>query len=154
MAAVLSLLVIIGFGYLSIGDLRTREVVVNEARLVTALAIGGLGAFGLATAAWSDLLGAALGAGLVFAIQLVPYRLQHRSRDQIGRADVRLSIPFGWTLGFHGLGFVFVGFAVALLTGLLVSTLTRRRRIPFVPFLTVGLAAGVLWAVATGATGS
>ena len=91
---------------------------------------------------------------MVFAIQLVPYRLQHRSRDQIGRADLRLSIPFGWTLGFHGLGFVFVGFAVALLTGLLVSTLTRRRRIPFVPFLTVGLAVGVLWAVVAGATGS
>ncbi|MEL7158189.1 MAG: hypothetical protein AAFN30_16540 [Actinomycetota bacterium] len=147
-AAAVSLLVLIGFGHLSIGDLRTRQVVVDEARLVTALAVVGLAVVGVATGAWWSLVGAALGAALTFGIQLVPYRLKRRRGDDlIGRADVRLSIPFGWTLGFHGLGFAFVGFAIALIGGLLFATLGRRRRIPFVPFLTLGLGAGLLWAL-------
>ncbi len=146
-AILISALVALGFGYIAVHDARTQQVVISHARAVTAVALLGLGAVAVATTDWIALLAAALGATLVVGIQLVPYLLQkRRDEDLIGRADVRLALPFGWTLGFHGFGFVIVGFATALLTGLAYSVLLRRRRIPFVPFLTAGLIVGLAWA--------
>ncbi|MEM9130832.1 MAG: hypothetical protein AAF962_03990 [Actinomycetota bacterium] len=150
MALFVSALVAVGFGYLAVDDARTQQVVVSHARAVTAVALVGLGAVGLASTDWPALLTATLGAGLVVAIQLVPYLIQRRrGEDMIGRADVRLALPFGWTLGYHGFGFVLVGFATALLGGLAYSILLRRRRIPFVPFLTMGLVIGLAWSTTT-----
>ena len=133
----------------AVRDARTSMVVVVHARIVTALALIGLGSIGVLDRNWVGLVGAVLGALLVTLIQLVPYKLQQRKgRPMIGRADVRLGIPFGWTLGYFGLSFVFMGFALALLSGLGFCFVSRRERIPFIPFLAFGLVGGLLWALA------
>jgi prepilin signal peptidase PulO-like enzyme (type II secretory pathway) len=133
---------------LAAGDARTSQVPVRGARLATAVAVAGLGGYGLIVQAWNELAGSALGAALVTGIQLVPYWVQRRStEDWIGRADVRLALPFGWTLGWFGLWFAVAGFAMALVSGLTASLLTRRTRIPFVPFMTFGLWAGLALAL-------
>lgn len=150
MALFVSTLVALGFGYLAVHDARTQQVVVSHARIVTAIAVTGLGAVGVVTATWTSLVTAALGAALVTAIQLVPYLAQRgRGDDMIGRADVRLAVPFGWTLGYQGFGYVLVGFASTLVAGLLYAILLRRRRVPFVPFLTLGLVVGLVWSTTT-----
>lgn len=134
-----------GFVILAVGDARRSEVVVRHAQLVTVVAIAGLGSVAVVAGNWGGLVTAGISAALITAIQLVPFGLQHGRGEWIGRADIRLGLPFGWTLGYFGLGFAFVGFGVALLSGLGMALLTRRQRIPFVPFLTVGLLFGLVW---------
>ncbi len=180
--------IVMFFVRVALEDAATSRVSVSTARTTTAIAIAGLGGWGLVTADWAALAQAAIATFAITAIQLVPFLLQpsttpmaaERSavtdrdsgrvtdRDSgrvpvtpdrraegawIGRADVRLGVPFAWTLGWFGLGFAVVGFALALLLGLMVGAVTRRTRIPFVPFLTVGLITGLLWALARALTG-
>ena len=146
-APVIAVAVGVGMVMLAVGDARTAKVPVRPARALSALAVVGLGVVGLVDQAWLPLAQAAAGAALVTAIQLVPYLGQSRSdKSWIGRADVRLGIPFGWTLGWFGIGFTVVGFLTALLSGLVVSVATRRRRIPFIPFLSLGFWVGLIWA--------
>lgn len=146
-------LVGIGFLVAAAEDARTGHVAVRTGRTTTAVAVVGLTAVGLVATAWAQLVQALLGAALVTGIQAIPYLLQPgrgsgRSGEWIGRADVRFGVPFGWTLGFFGLGFALVGFAVALVAGLVASAIRRRRRIPFLPYLALGLWSGLAWALA------
>ncbi len=150
----MALVVAVGFVHLALGDARTGQVVVARARAVTIIAVTGLGAIGLLAADWWALIGAALGAAVVTGIQYLPYRLQRTAdRDWIGRADVRLAVPFGWTLGYFGLGYALAGFATALVTGLAATVIGRRRSIPFVPFLALGLVVALAWALVMGEAG-
>jgi len=142
--------VVAGFAVLTAEDIKTSRVVVAHAVAVTALAVCGLGFIGIVTTNGEGLAGAAIAAMAITGIQLVPYRRQRtRPEPEIGRADVRLAIPFGWTLGYFGLGFALVGFAFALVTGLGWALSHRSRRhqaVPFVPFLTIGLVVALFWA--------
>ena len=150
-AVVVAGLVFVGFVVLAAEDLRSQRIAVRRAQAVTALALVGLALVALATSNWLGLVTALIGAALVTGIQAVPYLAQRRrSEPGIGRADVRLGVPFGWTLGYFGLGFAVVGFAAALLSGLGAVLVTGNRRIPFIPFLTVGLLVGLVWAVVVG----
>ncbi len=138
-----------GLVWLGAGDARTQRVPVRRSRALTVAVVAGLGAVGVAGREWGALAGAGAGAGLVTGIQLVPYRLQARTgRDAIGRADVRLGVPFGASLGWFGVGFTVVGFAIALVGGLAAAAVLRRRRLPFVPFLAGGHVAALVWALA------
>ena len=137
----------LGLSVLALDDGRRGKVPVRPAQYLSALTVIGLGLVGVASSSWGRLTEAALGAALVTVIQLVPYRLQARSdRGWIGRADVRLGIPFGWTLGWFGLGFTVVGFLAALASGLMAALASRRPTIPFVPFLSFGFWLALLWA--------
>lgn len=136
-------------------DLRTSRVVVRQAKQATALAVVGLGGIAVSGRDWFVIIQAAAGAVLVTGIQMIPYWYQQRyGEERIGRADIRLAVPFGWTLGWFGIGFALVGYAIALVTGLAYGILSGRRRIPFVPFMTVGLWLGLAWAAAVALTGS
>ncbi len=139
----------VGFIGLAVPDVRTMRVPVVPAKILTAFAIVGFGLIGLIRADWWGFGRAAIGAALVTAIQAIPYLLQRR-RDEhwIGRADLRLGVPFGWTLGWFGIGFVYVGFGVALLSGMVATMVSRRRRIPFVPFLAFGYWFALIWVLA------
>jgi prepilin signal peptidase PulO-like enzyme (type II secretory pathway) len=140
-------LVTVGFVAVARNDARTWQVAVRHAIAITGLAVVGLGAVGVAAGHWTHLVTAAVSALFITSVQIVPYLLQRRrGTAAIGKADVRLAVPFGWTLGYFGLGFALVGFAVALVSGLGFAVVTRRQRVPFVPFLAIGLAAGLVWA--------
>ncbi len=137
-----------GLSGLAVRDARTGRVPVRWSRALTAVAVGGLAVIGMAGRDWGALTGALAGAVLVTGIQLVPYGLQARTgRAAIGRADVRLGVPFGASLGWFGVGFTVVGFALALPGGLVASAAVRRRRLPFVPFLAGGHAVALVWAL-------
>lgn len=152
LAASAAIVVVIGFVGLAVADARTSEVVVRQAQIVTLIAVGGLGSIALLSADWAVLATSAISAAVVTGIQLVPYAMQRRAGDErIGKADIRLGVPFGWTLGYFGLGFAFLGFAVALLAGLGAAAIMRTERLPFVPFLAGGLVVGLLWAALTAA---
>lgn len=139
----------VGLIVLGVGDARTERVPVRWSRALTAVAVAGLAVAGVAGREWGALAEAAAGAALVTGIQLVPYGVQARSgKAAIGRADVRLGVPFGASLGWFGLGFTVVGFALALVGGLVATAALRRRRLPFVPFLAGGHAAALAWALA------
>ncbi|MEZ5407262.1 MAG: prepilin peptidase [Acidimicrobiales bacterium] len=146
--AVIGLVTSAGLIVLAVRDARSERVPVRWGQAVTAVALGGLAVAGVLGREWGALAGAGAGAALVTGIQLVPYGIQARSgREAIGRADVRLGVPFGATLGWFGLGFTVVGFALALVAGLGASAALRRRRVPFVPFLAGGHAAALIWAL-------
>lgn len=149
--AIVAAMVAALFVVVAIEDARTMRVTVSTARLITAVAVVGLGLVAILGGTFAALLTAAVGAVVVTSIQAVPYLLQRRGGadgEWIGRADVRLGIPFGWTLGWFGLGFVIVGYGAALLAGLAVAIGTGRRKVPFIPFLAVGLFVGLGWALA------
>ncbi len=136
----------VAIGYV---DWRTSRVVVNHAIGVTIVAIVGFGALAIADTDWGNLAGSVVGAVLVTSIQLVPYAIQRgRGEALIGTADIRLGVPFGWTLGYFGVSFAFIGFAIALVCGLTFAVASGRQQIPFIPFLTIGLVAGLGWAMA------
>lgn len=146
--AAIGVVTAVGLIGLAVRDGRTERVPVRWSRAVTAVAVGGLVVAGVVGREWGALAGASAGAVLVTGIQLVPYARQARTgRDAIGRADVRLGVPFGATLGWFGLGFTVVGFALALVGGLVASAVLRRRRLPFVPFLAGGHAVALAWAL-------
>ncbi|MEM7337676.1 MAG: A24 family peptidase [Actinomycetota bacterium] len=148
-------LVALGFVVMARDDLRTGQVVVRQAQITTLVAVVGLGLPAALTGRWGALISAAVGAVVITGVQAVPYLAQRRlRRAMIGRADVRLAVPFGWTLGMFGLGWALLGFAVALVAGLLTAAITRREQMPFVPFLTAGLVVGLVAAGAYQLSGS
>ncbi len=146
---------VVGITFIAIGhlDWRTSRVVVSHAIGVSVIAVGGFAALAIADSNWANLAGSVLGTTLVTTIQLVPYTIQRgRGGGLIGTADIRLGVPFGWTLGYFGLSFAFIGFAIALVSGLIFAEASGRQRIPFVPFLGIGLLAGLGWAMANSLT--
>jgi prepilin signal peptidase PulO-like enzyme (type II secretory pathway) len=146
LAWLLATLITAGFAAIAHHDWRTSRVVVRHAIGITAVAVAGFGTLALASSQWTRLAGSILGAVLVTSIQLFPYLMQRqRGGGLIGTADVRLAVPFGWTLGYFGVSFAFIGFAVALVAGLGFALISRRNRIPFVPFMTIGLIVGLGW---------
>jgi prepilin signal peptidase PulO-like enzyme (type II secretory pathway) len=139
------------FVALAVSDARTSQVPILGSQIATALAIAGLGLVSLVEREWPALVGAVAGAALIAGIQLLPYLVQRRSgRAWIGAADVRLAVPFGWTLGWFDLSYAMIGFAVALVSGLIASVVLRRSRLPFVPCLALGLWLGLVLAVLSG----
>ncbi len=147
-----AMVVVVLFARLAIEDARRLEVPVAEARAVTLVAVAGLVAAAVADGAGTRLLVGGIGAVTVTALQSLPVVVERWTTGGtgrwIGRADVRLAVPFGWTLGWFGLGFVVVGYAGALVGGLVTVGVTGRQRVPFVPFLAAGLTGGVGWALA------
>ncbi len=138
----------IGFSLLAVIDYRTLQVPIVQARRVVYGAVFGLTALSSVTGDWDRLIQACVGTTLVVCLQALPYLWQQRRPDLlIGRADLRLAFPFGWTLGWFGLGFVIVGFTAALLTGLAYAAATRKTLIPFVPAMSIGYWFALTWAV-------
>lgn len=138
----------VGFTLLAVIDYRTLQVPVRHARRVAYGAIAGLTALSAMTGDWDRLIQACVGSTLVACLQALPYLWQQRRPDLlIGRADLRLAFPFGFTLGWFGLGFVVVGFTAALLTGLAYAAGTRKVLIPFVPAMSIGYWFALTWAV-------
>jgi prepilin signal peptidase PulO-like enzyme (type II secretory pathway) len=133
----------------AIEDAKSSRVRIRLSQLITLVAIVGFALISLVASSWDRLLSALLGVAIVGGVQAIPYWWQARGRstggatDRIGKADVRLAVPFGWTLGWYGVGYAVVGFAVALGLGVLFSLATRRASVPFIPFLAVGLTLGV-----------
>ena len=85
--------------------------------LVLTLFIAGLALFAAgssASAGWSDLLRAAAGALILFAIYLILAILSPRG---IGMGDVKLAAPVGLYLGYLGWGQLFYGGAVGFVLG-------------------------------------
>ncbi|MGI9611436.1 MAG: hypothetical protein ACR2QO_00890 [Acidimicrobiales bacterium] len=154
-AAALSILVVILVAGAALEDADTGRVTIRRAQRITAVAFVGFGAISALSGTWDRLLTASLGVVVIAGIQAIPYVLQSQGegRDWIGKADVRLGVPFGWTLGWFGVGVAVAGFAVSLAGGVLFSLAARRQRVPFVPFLALGLACGVAWGVLRLATG-
>ena len=157
LAAGVSILIVASFVVLGAEDAATSRVTIRRSRATTALAAIGFGAASALGNEWDRLLGAAIGAAMVAAALAIPYVVQgvgsraDRSGSGperwIGRADVRLGVPFGWTLGWFDVRVAIVGFGLALSAGLLYAIGGRRATVPFVPFLTLGLAAGAGWGV-------
>jgi len=142
---VVAVAVVVAFGYLALSDVRTMKVPIRRSIQTTTLALGGLGVVGVTDQNWSALGSAVVGAVGITVIQLVPVIVQRRrGTPMIGRADVRLGIPFGFTLGYFGLVALFWGFLLANLAGLGWSLATGRNRIPFVAFMAAGMGAGLL----------
>lgn len=154
-AAGVSILVIGSFIVLSIEDATTSRVTIQRSRAATAIAVIGFFATSSIGGSWDRLLNAALGAMMVTAALAIPYLVQaaagrRRRREPqretwIGRADVRLSVPFGWTLGWFDVRAAAAGLAVALAAGVLAAIGTHRSTVPFVPYLTLGLIVGIGW---------
>jgi len=159
-AAVMAAAVVVLFVVAAFEDAATGRVTIRRSQVTTAAAVVGFGLISAATGSWERLLSAALGATIVVAVQAIPYWLQSTSdtsrdinppqdsrSDWIGKADLRLGLPFGWTLGWFGVEVAVGGFVVALAVGVLFSLATRRRSVPFVPFLAIGLAVGAVFGV-------
>ncbi len=167
-ATAVSIVAVLSFVVVGLEDASTSRVTIRRAQAITAFTVLGLGSAAVAGGAWHRLVGAAVGAAVVTATLGFPYWLQTRrivpnhvetatdpgpnrvgrnsvGRNSVGRADLRLGVPFGWTLGWFDVGIAFVGFATALAAGVLYAAATRRSAIPFVPFLAIGLAVGVGW---------
>jgi len=129
-------------------DARTGRVKVLHAKLVTGYCLAATLTAAILNRSGTRLVTAALGAAMVTLIQLVPYLIQHRQgRPLIGKADVRLAVPYGWTLGWLGIGYVYVGFAVTLISALMWAGLMRSQRVRFVPFMSLGLWAACAWSI-------
>lgn len=154
-AAAVSALVVILVAGAALEDADTGRVTIRRAQVITAVALIGFGAISALSGTWDRLLTAAFGVAVIAGIQAIPYMLQARGegRDWIGKADVRLGVPFGWTLGWFGIGVAIGGFAASLAGGVLFSLAARRQSVPFVPFLALGLTGGVAWGVLRLATG-
>lgn len=137
------------FAVAAIEDATTERVRIRLSQLITVVAVAGFSLVSVVASSWTRLLSALAGAAIVVGVQAIPYWRQaragtkSRATDRIGKADVRLGVPFGWTLGWFDVGYAVVGFALALALGVLYSLATRRTSVPFVPFLTAGLALGV-----------
>ena len=145
----LGIIVAASFVVAGIEDARTTRVTIRRSKSITIVAVVGLLVISAVGGTWDRLLSAVLGAVLVSSVQIMPYWWQSRRRDDdwIGKADVRLGVPFGWTVGWFGLGLAVASFALALLLGLGYALATRRSSVPFVPFLAAGVVVGVGWGI-------
>lgn len=105
------------------------------------LAAGLLWSFGTALDWYPHLLGAALGYGVFWAVEVL-YRLV-RKRDGLGRGDAKLLAVGGAWCGAWALPVIVLIASVSALAYVLPKGEARDARIPFGPFLAVGIA--VVW---------
>lgn len=71
----------------------------------------------------------------------VPLSLMKKLRELIGDGDIWIFAITGWTFGCE---FLFRSVLVSCITGLLYSLITGKRKMPFCPFLTIGIMASLL----------
>lgn len=105
------------------------------------LAAGLVWAFGTAEDFYLHLLGAALGYGVFWAVELA-YRLI-RKRDGLGRGDAKLLAVGGAWCGMWALPLIVLIASLTALAYVLPKGTDRQTRIAFGPFLAVGIA--VIW---------
>lgn len=103
------------------------------------LAAGLVWAFGTSEDFYIHLLGAALGYGAFWAVE-VAYRLI-RKRDGLGRGDAKLLAVGGAWCGAWALPVIVLIASLAALVYLLPKGENRNAKIPFGPFLAIGIAA-------------
>lgn len=107
------------------------------------LAAGLAWAFGTALDFYPHLLGAALGYAAFWAVETL-YRLI-RKRDGLGRGDAKLLAVGGAWCGAWALPAIVLIASLAALAYVLPKGEARDARIPFGPFLAVGI--GAVWLV-------
>lgn len=107
------------------------------------IAAGLLWAFGTAEDFYPHLLGAALGYGVFWAVEIL-YRLI-RKRDGLGRGDAKLLAAGGAWCGAWALPAIVLIASVSALIYILPKGEQRDTRIPFGPFLAIGI--GAVWLV-------
>lgn len=107
------------------------------------IAAGLLWAFGIAEDFYPHLLGAALGYGVFWAVEIL-YRLI-RKRDGLGRGDAKLLAAGGAWCGAWALPAIVLIASVSALIYILPKSEPRDTRIPFGPFLAIGI--GAVWLV-------
>ena len=115
----LAVAVVVGavIGWLALTDARTMRVPVRTIQMLTIASIAGLTPLSDVAGSPSPSTGAAAGAVVVTLIQTLPRIVSRlRGSDLLGFAEVRLAVPFGWTLGCFG--FAVVRLSVALVVGL------------------------------------
>lgn len=105
------------------------------------LAAGLVWAFGTAEDFYLHLLGAALGYGVFWAVE-VTYRLI-RKRDGLGRGDAKLLAVGGAWCGAWALPVIVLIASLTALAYVLPKGKTHQTRVAFGPFLAVGIA--VVW---------
>ncbi|MEM7730378.1 MAG: A24 family peptidase [Pseudomonadota bacterium] len=105
------------------------------------LAAGLAWAFGTSEDFYLHLLGAALGYGFFWLVETV-YRLV-RKRDGLGRGDAKLLAVGGAWCGVYALPGIVLAASVSALVYALPKGGTRDTRIPFGPFLAIGI--GAVW---------
>ncbi|MDQ4213396.1 A24 family peptidase [Microbacterium capsulatum] len=100
------------------------------------------------TGEWSRLLGALVGAAVMFALYLILALISPRS---MGMGDVKLAAPLGLLLGWFGLEPWLFGLLSAFVCGGVVAVVmiaarrtTLRGSLPFGPSMLVGALIGVL----------
>ncbi|MGB3457542.1 MAG: A24 family peptidase [Litorimonas sp.] len=103
------------------------------------LAAGLAWAFGTAEDFYIHLLGAALGYGVFWAVELL-YRIV-RKRDGLGRGDAKLLAVGGAWCGALALPAIVLAASVSALAYALPKGGTRDMRVPFGPFLAIGIVA-------------
>jgi len=107
------------------------------------IAAGLLWAFGTADDFYPHLLGAALGYGVFWAVEVL-YRVI-RKRDGLGRGDAKLLAAGGAWCGAWALPAIVLIASVSALIYILPKGEQRDARIPFGPFLAIGI--GAVWLV-------
>lgn len=107
------------------------------------IAAGLLWAFGTAEDFYPHLLGAALGYGVFWAVEFL-YRLI-RKRDGLGRGDAKLLAAGGAWCSAWALPAIVLIASVSALIYILPKGEQRDTRIPFGPFLAIGI--GAVWVV-------
>lgn len=105
------------------------------------LAAGLVWAFGTVEDFYLHLLGAALGYGVFWAVE-VAYRLI-RKRDGLGRGDAKLLAVGGAWCGVWALPLIVLIGSLTALAYVLPKGTDRQSRIAFGPFLAVGIA--IVW---------
>ena len=102
----------------------------------------GIFAWPLASNVWSSIFGAALGAGILFAISELYFRL--RKRVGLGMGDVKLLALTGAFLGPLGSIYtIFLGSLAGAVIGILLIILSGKKfthQLPFGPYLALGTA--------------
>lgn len=113
---------------------------------VPLLAAGLVWAFGTSGDFYLHLLGAALGYGVFWTVETL-YRLV-RKRDGLGRGDAKLLAVGGAWCGAFALPAIILIGSVSALIFVLKSAEDRTVRIPFGPFLSLGI--GAVWLIQRG----
>jgi len=86
---------------------------------------------------WDAVFGTVLGYGIFFVIELTYRRL--RGQDGLGRGDAKLLAGGGAWCGWFGLPFIIlIGSGMGLIAALFPS-IRSRNKIPFGPFLSLGI---------------
>lgn len=98
-------------------------------------------AFGTAEDFYLNLLGAALGYAVFWAVEVL-YRLV-RNRDGLGRGDAKLLAVGGAWCGAWALPVIVLTASLSALSYVLAKGAARDVRIPFGPFLALGI--GLVW---------